>query len=173
VELNGLFEIFPQTGQTVIGAASAAFTTTVLEARGPNSTADPLMLVGSTGNTQSYSLRVANGQGTMTYFVAGAGGAFLTDAAQGDGGLKVQTASRAFRMGGTSTVFLVNNSNQMSFFNATAVGQQNTTGTTTGFTAGTGTTVVSGSTFTGATGTTAYTIGDVVKALKAYGLLAA
>jgi hypothetical protein len=171
VELNGLFEIFPQTGQTVIGAASAAFTTTVLEARGPNLTADPLMLVGSTGNTQSYSLRVANGQGTMTYFVAGVGGAFLTDTAQGDGGLKVQTASRAFRMGGTSTVFLVNQANQLSFFNATAVGQQQTTGTTTGFTAGSGTAMNSASTSTGGTGTAAYTFGDVILALKSYGLL--
>ena len=58
------------------------------------------------------------------------------------------------------------------FFNAAPVTQPNTTGTTTGFTASTGTTVVSGSTFTGNTGTTAYTIGDIVNALKKVGLMA-
>jgi hypothetical protein len=60
---------------------------------------------------------------------------------------------------------------KIGFFGATAVVQPSTTGTTTGFTAGTGTTVVSGSTFTGNTGTTAYTIGDIVNALKLLGLM--
>ena len=59
------------------------------------------------------------------------------------------------------------------FFSATPVTQPNTTGTVTGFTAGAGTAVKDDSTFTGNTGSTAYTIGDVVKALKDLGLLAA
>lgn len=59
------------------------------------------------------------------------------------------------------------------FFGATPVAQPDTTGTTTGFTAGSGTAVLDDSTFTGDTGSTAYTIGDVVKALKDLGLLAA
>jgi hypothetical protein len=50
--------------------------------------------------------------------------------------------------------------------------QQSTTGTATGFTAGGGTTVTDASTFTGATGATAYRISDIVKALKAVGILA-
>ena len=59
------------------------------------------------------------------------------------------------------------------FFGATPVVQPATTGTTTGFTAGSGTAVLDDSTFTGDTGTAAYTIGDIVKALKDLGLLAA
>lgn len=63
--------------------------------------------------------------------------------------------------------------NKYGFYGTTPVVQPSTTGTTTGFTAGSGTTVVSGSTFTGNTGSSAYTIGDVVLALKQLGILAA
>lgn len=48
-----------------------------------------------------------------------------------------------------------------------------TTGTTTGFTAGGGAAVLVDSTFTGNSGTTAYTVGDVILALKQLGLLTA
>lgn len=50
---------------------------------------------------------------------------------------------------------------------------QTTTGQTSGFTAGVGTAVLSDSTFTGGSGTKAFTIGDIVKHLKAVGILAA
>jgi hypothetical protein len=62
---------------------------------------------------------------------------------------------------------------KLGFYNATPVAQQATTGTTTGFTAGSGTTARDDSTFTGNSGTKAYTIGDIVRALKNLGLLAA
>ncbi len=54
-----------------------------------------------------------------------------------------------------------------------AVVQYATTGTSTGFTAGGGTTATSTSTFTGNTGSAAYTVGDIVRALKLIGLMAA
>lgn len=62
---------------------------------------------------------------------------------------------------------------KLGFWGATPVIQPATTGTTTGFTAGTGTGVNDDSTFTGNTGTAAYTIGDIVLALKQAGILAA
>ncbi len=61
---------------------------------------------------------------------------------------------------------------KVGFFGATPVAQQSTTGTTTGFTAGGGTTATSSSTLTGGTGTSAYTVGDIVLALKNLGVLA-
>ena len=61
---------------------------------------------------------------------------------------------------------------KIGFFNATPVVQQNTTGTTTGTSAGSGTALHANATITGGVGSTAYTVGDIVKALKQLGLLA-
>ena len=61
---------------------------------------------------------------------------------------------------------------KIGFFNATPVAQQNGTGETSGFVAGTGTAVNNDSTFTGNVGGTAYRINDIVKALKNLGILA-
>lgn len=63
-------------------------------------------------------------------------------------------------------------SNPIGFFGTTPVVQPTTTGTTTGFTQGTGTIVMSSSTFTGGIGTSAYTQGDTINALKKLGLMA-
>ena len=62
---------------------------------------------------------------------------------------------------------------KLGFYNATPVVQQATTGTATGFTAHSGTTVRDDSTFTGGSGTKAYRVSDIVLALKNLGLLAA
>ena len=62
---------------------------------------------------------------------------------------------------------------KLGFYNATPVVQQATTGTATGFTANTGTTIHDASTFTGGSGTKAYRVSDIVLALKNLGLLAA
>ena len=62
---------------------------------------------------------------------------------------------------------------KLGFYDATPVVQQATTGTATGFTANSGTTVRDDSTFTGGSGTKAYRVSDIVLALKNLGLLAA
>ncbi len=59
----------------------------------------------------------------------------------------------------------------LGFFGATPVPQQSETGTTAGFTAGSGTAMNNASTSTGNWGSTAYTFGDLVLALKNLGLL--
>lgn len=63
-------------------------------------------------------------------------------------------------------------SQKLAFFNATPIIQPSATGQTAGFTAGSGSATKDDSTFTGGTGSKAYTIGDIVKHLKNLGLIA-
>lgn len=131
--------------------------------------------------------------GTGTSFVAaGAGGAATIRGGDGgvNGGFGGAVGGDAAVTGGagtgtandgdvyvgstqTNAVHIAGSGVLLGFFAATAVAQPSTTGTTAGFTAGTGTSVNDDSTFTGNTGASAYTIGDIVKALKDLGLLAA
>lgn len=62
---------------------------------------------------------------------------------------------------------------KLGFFGTTPAVQPATEGTTTGFTAGSGTAAKDDSTFTGGSGTKAYTVGDIVLALKTLGIMAA
>jgi hypothetical protein len=61
---------------------------------------------------------------------------------------------------------------KLGLYGVAPVERYKTTGTSGGFTAKAGEAVKAESTFTGATGSTAYTIGDIVKALKLVGLVA-
>jgi hypothetical protein len=61
---------------------------------------------------------------------------------------------------------------KVGFFGQDPVAQPSSAGETTGFTAGAGTGANDDSTFTGNVGSTAYTVGDIVKHLKNLGLLA-
>jgi hypothetical protein len=132
---------------------------------------------GGIGNRQRvalYSNQIqflsGSGQGIMgTEAIAGG---LLTGTAVGDIVLQSTTTAKALHLGGTTKIVTATRANTLGFFATTPVAQQATTGTTTGFTAATGTAVLSGSTFTGNTGSTAYTIGDIVRALKNYGLMA-
>lgn len=84
----------------------------------------------------------------------------------GNGGALVAGTGSGWKFG-TAT------NQKMGFWNVTPIVQPATTGTTTGFTAGSGTASKSDSTFTGGSGTKAYTVGDIVLALKSSGLMAA
>jgi hypothetical protein len=99
----------------------------------------------------------------------------LTGTSPGDAGIRPFTSGKFFHLGGSVSVFRVGQANTLSFFNGSAaVGQQSASGTATGYTAGaTGATFHSDDTYTGNTGTTAYTINGVIAALKNYGLLTA
>ena len=61
---------------------------------------------------------------------------------------------------------------KIGFFNATPAAQQSGTGEATGTSGGSGTALHANATITGNVGSTAYTVGDIVKALKTLGLLA-
>lgn len=90
-------------------------------------------------------------------------------------GVKIDdhTGYHAFSGGTGKYVFGDASANTLiGLYGATPIAQYSTTGTTTGFTAGAGTAVKDDSTFTGNTGTKAYTIGDIVRALKLIGALA-
>lgn len=72
----------------------------------------------------------------------------------------------------TGTKIGTGTSQKLGFWNATPVAQYATTGTTAGFSAGSGTAANSGSTYTGNVGSSAYTVGDIVAALKKCGIIA-
>jgi hypothetical protein len=83
---------------------------------------------------------------------------------------KYGTGRLRFNMNGTVTGSL--EPGKHGFYETAPIVRPSSTGEATGFTAGAGTTVTHLSTFTGNSGTAAYTLGDVVKHLKALGLLA-
>lgn len=78
-----------------------------------------------------------------------------------------------FKSGFSDTTQITLDSTGIGFFTATPVGVQSTTATTGTFTAGSGTAAVSGSSWVGNSGTTSYSVSDVISCLKKYGLLAA
>lgn len=73
----------------------------------------------------------------------------------------------------SGTKFGTATAQKIGFFNTTPVIQPTNPGTTTGFSqVGGGTTVQEVSTFSGNTGASGYTIGDIVRALKLLGIIA-
>ena len=85
------------------------------------------------------------------------------------------TTSPHYLIDGDSTdgTAIAPNGGLVSFFGATGSTQPTAAGNTTVVTAGSTTAVYVNTTFSGGTGSTAYTVGDIVKALKALGLIAA
>jgi len=158
------------TGGAGQGSAAGGIGKTVGGAGGATGAGGAAQLTGGAGGATSGTggaVAIAGG--------AGSGGNANGGAVTIDGGAKNGSgADGAITIGGTRGVVNIGKSGgSIGFFGATAVAQQSTTGTTTGFTAGSGTGAKSDSTYTGNSGSTAYTVGDVVLALKNLGFLAA
>ena len=132
----------------------------------------------TTSNTAGNALTVQAGGATASATDKAGGSLILapgTSTGSGESGVQIQgsvagASGTADRAPATQLEIL---GNKFALFGSTPVIQQNGTGETTGFVAGSGTGVNDDSTFTGNVGSTAYRISDVVKALKNYGLLAA
>ena len=119
--------------------------------------ADPLATSAIQAADASSALTFANSTGVVTVVA----------------GLTFANAKNIVVNATTGTKIATATTQKLGFYNATPVVQQATTGTTTGFTAGSGTASKSDSTFTGNSGSAAYTVGDIVLALKSLGFLAA
>ncbi len=81
------------------------------------------------------------------------------------------TTGNDYLGGGTPFMVGLEATDLVGFYGATAVVQPNGTGNTHTVAAGSTTAVYTNTTFDGSTGSTAYTVGDIVKALKALGIL--
>lgn len=126
--------------------------------------------------TGTWAMPTGNGSWT------GAANATLNLTASGASGNVTITGAATSRLDGgtvnvgttTATAVNVGRSGQsIGFYGVAAVARQSGTGSTAGFIAGVGTQSRSDSVWAGSTGPTAYTVGDIVTALKNYGLLAA
>jgi hypothetical protein len=94
---------------------------------------------------------------------------YFDNSAGGDIVFRTSTTVERMRIATGGAITLANVST--GFFGASAVAQPSSTGETTGWTSGGGSAATSTDTYTGNSGTKAYTLNDVVKHLKALGLL--
>ena len=161
------------SGAIIVGGTALQQASSLLEVQAGAGNANPLVYFGSTANGAAYRLKIGNSSGNGDLFVSGGTNNVLTGSAAGDIGLT--NAAKRILLGGSAIVVSVASANTIGFFTAAGseVAQQATTGTSTGTSAGSGTTFTTTGTATGGTGSSAYTIGDIVLALKHYGLLAA
>lgn len=153
------------------GSANMTFAGSTLTLGVAGTAAGALALKGSTSGTAT--LQTAAAAGTVTITLPTVTGTLAVLGANTFTG--AQTLSDVDIVLGTTTgtKFGTATSQKLAFYNSTPIVQPSSTGTVTGFTAGSGTSARDDSTFTGNTGTKAYTIGDIVKHLKDLGLLAA
>jgi hypothetical protein len=104
---------------------------------------------------------------TIDFLVQGVSEYSMTAAA-----LTIGDANNIVLGAGTGTQFATAAAQKLAFYGNAPVIQQSSTGQTAGSTVGVGNNVNDDSTFTGGAAGGAYTIGDIVKHLKTYGLLA-
>lgn len=139
--------------------------TGINEIRVPTNLADALSIESSAGDI--VVIDTTTGAVAVTITTSAASGLTLAGhVTMGDAKNVILNATTGTKIG-TAT------SQKLGFWNATPVVQYSTTGTVTGFTAGSGTASKDDSTYTGNSGTKAYTVGDIVLALKTAGIMAA
>lgn len=149
--------------QFVCGSATGTITDVYFGEGVTDSTATNYTIHGTGGtgtDNAGANIYIAGGKATGN---AASGSVVLQSANAGSTGTTAQTLIDLFEVAADSKIGM---------YGATPVVQHSSTGETTGFSAGSGTAVNDDSTFTGNVGSTAYTISDVVKALKNIGLLA-
>lgn len=141
--------------------------------------ASPRWVISSDGSSNSY-LSLRNGSGTekiqlntnnVSFFNSGF--AFIVGASSATGSEVFKSKGASLFENASAVKQIETNATGIGLYAATPVAQHSSTGEATGFTAGVGTPVMDVSTFTGNTGTKAYTISDIVKALKNIGIIAA
>jgi len=144
------------TTNYTIGSAAGTGTITVGQ-----STATNIISIGSAGNS------TAN---TQTVFIANGSGASTVTIGSNAAHTGKTTIQAGTNSGGG--VVVAQSSGRLGFFGlSTPVTIQGATGDTSVSSAGSTNNVFRNTTFTGGAGATAYTIGDIVKALKVYGLI--
>lgn len=133
-----------------------------IESVGVNNSGAAALTIGSQFLGVEYVGFSAAGTATFPNAVVASGGITMADATN----LAVGTT--------TGTKIGTATTQKLGLWNVAPVVQPQTAGTTTGFTAvNTSTVVAAASTFTGNTGTAAYTVGDIVLALKQTGIMKA
>lgn len=181
---------FTTVNATTLNAGADASAGTVVSF--PSTTASGKLILAAVNSAGAFNTTISNasmGQASVVSipdpgastanFLLNKGAQSVAGATTFTGGLVVTTTNATITdvnvvLGtATGTKFGTATSQKLAFYNSTPVVQQATTGTSTGFTAGGGTTATSTSTFTGNSGSAAYTVGDIVLALKNLGLMAA
>lgn len=120
------------------------------------------LLPGLRGNTIGSNLTIDLSGATLTL-----------PSAQTVGGLSITDATNIVLGSTTGTKIGTATTQKLAFYNSTPVVQPAASVDVTGFVAGSGTASKSDSVWAGAAGASAYTVGGIVTALKALGLLAA
>jgi hypothetical protein len=172
---SGALVVASGSGAVMIGETSLNQSSSLFEVNTGGTIADPLVNFLGTGST-SFSIRFANTAASAKIAMVGGAGNFITGSQPGDLVIQNTTASKRILIGGLTTIVMsITQGATLGFFTAAGseVAQQNGTGNTHTVAAGSVTNVFVNTTFDGSTGSTAYTVGDIVLALKHYGLLAA
>lgn len=85
--------VIATNGNVGIGTTAPSAKLEILGSIGVN---DPIMLVGTTGNSDANSLQLKNGSGNINLFVAGGSGNFMPNTAQGDVGIRTSIGKKFF-----------------------------------------------------------------------------